>query len=333
MVTSIIRDMIKSVLRGVSDFTKYPDVIDDHGNHTAWYPNPAEAHGGQPFNVFNLDPFVWFVHVELGFSGYGFSVDDDTADVGAGGASQLQLTVTDKVGLKNPNQWTIQAPYGPVKIVSLPYSGPASATNGDTLYHEIKDVSNTTPIKITATAQHHLSIGATVRIDLVNPPAGTNANGTFKIGNLTRDTFGLFDAATGTIPIASSGKYAGGGRWSYPLHPFTDSGADLRKVFYRVTGDDVLGTFLGTFVSVNGVDRNKKDGQQFRVWRLGLSDLGRLLLWADLTDKDGNPLPAGTYNFTFFGVAETGTGLGGGATSAAAAAKSSGDPRGSPTGD
>ena len=74
---------------------------------------------------------------------------------------------------------------------------------------------------------------------------------------------------TGIIPVASSGAYTGGGRWSYPLHPYIDSGADLKKVFYRVTGDDVLGTFLGTFVSVNGVDRNKKDGKQFRVCRLG----------------------------------------------------------------
>jgi len=40
--------------------------------------------------------------------------------------------------------------------------------------------------------------------------------------------------------------------------------------------------------------------------------VGRLLLDADLTDADGTPLPAGTYNFTFFGVAETGTGPGGG---------------------
>ena len=36
----MIRDMIKSVLRGVSDFTKYPDVVDDNGNHTQWYPDP-----------------------------------------------------------------------------------------------------------------------------------------------------------------------------------------------------------------------------------------------------------------------------------------------------
>jgi hypothetical protein len=310
-IIAMIRDMIKSVLRGVTDFTKFPDEIVDN-KHTRWYPDPSEPTGRQLFNVFNLDPFVWFVHVKLGFSGYGFSVDDDTADVGAGGASQLQLTVTETGGLKNTNPWTIQAPYGPVKNVSCAYSGPASSTNGDTLFHDITDVSsNTPPITITAPAGRRLSNGATVRIDRVDLPAGTNANGTFKIGNLTRDTFDLFDAATGTIPIAPSGKYTGGGRWSYPLHPYIDSGADLTKVFYRVTGDDVQGTFLGTFVSVNGVDRNKKDGQQFRVSRLGRQKLdqqtvGRLLLDADLTDVNGIPLPAGTYNFTFFGVAETG---------------------------
>jgi hypothetical protein len=304
MVTSMIRDMIKSVLRGVSDFTKYPDVIDNQGNHTSWYPNPAEAHGGQAFNVFNLDPFVWFVHVQLGFSGYGFSVDDDTADVGAGGASQLQLTVTGTLGLINTNPWTIQAPYGPVKNVSLAYSGPASSTNGDTLYNAIKSVSNTTPIKVTTPGQHHLSNGDTVRIDQV---IGDNAaNGTFKIGNVTRNTFELFDAVTGKTPVSPTGTYISGGRWSYPLHPYIDSGADLTKVFYRVTGDDALGTFLGTFVSVNGVDQNKTNGVKFRVWQLGRQDVGRLLLWADLTDANGSPLAAGTYNFTFFGVAEPG---------------------------
>ena len=315
-IIAMIRDMIKSVLRGVTDFTRYPDVV-EQGKHTVWYPDPAERTGNQVFNVFNLDPFVWFVHVKLGFSGYGFSVDDDTADIGAGGASELQLTVSGTGGLKNTNPWSIQAPYGPVKNVSLPYSGPASSTNGDTLFFDIDKVSNTTPITITAPAGRLLSNGDTVRIDLVKDPAGINANGTFKIGNLTRNTFDLFDAATGTIPIASSGAYTGGGRWSYPFHPYTDSGDDLTKVFYRVTGDDALGTFLGTFVSVNGVDRNKKDGKQFRVWRLGRQKLvqqtvGRLLLDADLTDADGTPLPAGTYNFTFFGTAETGTGLGGG---------------------
>jgi len=302
MVTSIIRDMIKSVLRGVSDFTKYPDAI-ENDKHVVWYPNPSLKRGKQDFNVFNLDPFVWFVHVKLGFSGYGFSVDDDTADVGAGGASQLQLTVTETGGLNNTNPWTIQAPYGPVKNVSLPYSGPATSTNGDTLYNAIRSVSNTTPIRITSEGQHNLPDGATVRIDQVGgDPA---ANGTFKIGHVSRLTFDLFDAATGMIPVSPTGTYTRGGRWSYPLHPYVDSGADLTKVFYRVTGDDALGTFQGTLVSANGVDGNKTTGKPFRVWQLGKQNTGRLLLDADLTDADGNPLPAGTYNFTFFGLAET----------------------------
>ena len=140
-------------------------------------------------------------------------------------------------------------------------------------------------------------------IDQVN--GDDAANGRFKINNVMSNTFELFDPVTGKTPIAPSGRYTGGGRWSYPLHPYIDSGADLTKVFYRVTGDDSLGTFQGTLVSANGVDRNKKNGKKFRVWRLGRQKEGRLLLDADLTDADGTPLPAGTYNFTFFGVAET----------------------------
>lgn len=311
MVSAMIRDMIKSVLRGVSDFTKYPDVVDNQGRHTVWYPDPSEPHGKQLFNVFNLDPFVWFIHVGLGFSGYGFSVDDDTADVGAGGASQLQVTITGQQELKNTNPWTIQAPYGPVKNISLPYSGPQTVPDeGNTLYNAIASVSNDTPIKITTKDSHNLSTGALVRIDQVNPDTNA-ANGIFKIGNVTTKTFDLFNKDTG-LPVAPTGAYVSGGRWSYyPPHPYIDSGggADLTKVFYRVTGDDALGTFQGTLISVNGVDRNK-DGKKFRVWQRGLLDKGRLLLDADLTDAGGKPLPAKKYNFTFFGAAETGKALG-----------------------
>jgi hypothetical protein len=314
MVIAMIRDMIKSVLRGVTDFTEFPDVIGKDGRHVHWYPDPREHRGGQMFNVFNLDPFVWFVHVQLRFSGYGFSVDDDTADVGAGGASQLQLTVTGTGGLKNKDAWTIQAPFGPVKNVeSLFYSGPASV-NGDTLHEEIASVSNTKPIQITTTGQHHLANGDTVVIDQV---IGDNAaNGTFKVGNVSRRTFELYDAATGKIQIAPSGDYKSGGRWAYPLHPYVDTGDKLERVFYRVTGDDVLGTFQGTLVSVLGVDRNPTNNKKFRVFRLGAQKVdqqtvGRLLLDADLTLANGSALPAGNYTFSFFGEEQTGTGVGG----------------------
>ena len=261
MVTAMIRDMIKSVLRGVSDFTKYPDDVDDHGNHLSWYPDPSKPTGGRGFNVFNLDPFVWFVHVQLGFSGYGFSVDDDTADVGAGGASQLQLTVIDTGGLKNLNPWTIQAPYGPVKNVLLPYSGPATDDQwGYPLQRHRKRQQRTHRSGSQRRVNTTFRTAIRCVIDQVNGDAA--ANGTFKINNVTSNTFELFDAATGKTPIAPSGRYTGGGRWSYPLHPYIDSGADLTKVFYRVTGDDALGTFQGTLVSANGVDRNKKNREE-----------------------------------------------------------------------
>src|SRR5262249_57176282 len=119
------------------------------------------------------------------------------------------------------------------------------------------------------------------------------ANGKRTIHNVTSNTFELYDAATGTTPIAPNGIYkssppAGSpGRWSYPLHPYIDSGggAELTKVFYRVTGDDALGTFLRTFVSEalsgNSVDRNKRDGIQFRVGGLGVLDKGQIVLDAD----------------------------------------------------
>jgi hypothetical protein len=233
-------------------------------------------------------------------------VDDDKADIGAGGPSHLQLSITGTGGLVNTEEWSIQTPYGPVKNVLLPYSGPASATNGDTLYNGISGVSNTTPIRITTPGQHHLSNGDTVVIDQVN--GTTSANGTFKVGNATKTTFELFDLVTNN-PIAGNGAYTPAptpGRWSYPLHPYIDSGADLTKVFYRVTGDDALGTFQGTLVSANGVDRNKTTGVKFRIWQLGQQSTGRLLLDADLTDANGNALPAGTYTFTFGEVSGVG---------------------------
>jgi hypothetical protein len=113
-ISNDIRDMTKSLLRGVTDFAT--DVESD--GH--WYPDPSVPTGGQDFNVYNLDPFVWFVHKRLGLSGYGFSVDDDVADVGADLATKLSVGIA---GLGNPGdafalpqqaEWTFGAPYGPL---------------------------------------------------------------------------------------------------------------------------------------------------------------------------------------------------------------------------
>src|SRR5262249_33286071 len=79
-----LRDQVKSILRGVSDFNVDKD-------QTKWYPDPAVStlgasidtgSGPQPakFGVSNLDPYAWFVHTQLKMSGYGFSLDDDRAN-------------------------------------------------------------------------------------------------------------------------------------------------------------------------------------------------------------------------------------------------------------
>ncbi|WP_145952153.1 hypothetical protein [Paludisphaera borealis] len=72
------RDIAKSILRGVYDYYQVPD-------QSLWYPDPKTYTGGQKFNVYNLDPYVWFVHKVAGLTGYGFSIDDDLANPSATG--------------------------------------------------------------------------------------------------------------------------------------------------------------------------------------------------------------------------------------------------------
>ncbi len=115
-----IRDKIKSLLRGVGDFTAADGVQNDQAN---WYPNPSARTGNQNFNVYNLDPFVWFVHVKLGLSGYGFSLDDDVADIGADWGTALAVSIGGLNGLPNHMEYTPGAPYGVVSATATASSG------------------------------------------------------------------------------------------------------------------------------------------------------------------------------------------------------------------
>src|SRR6516165_6338529 len=126
-----LRDELKSIMRGVSDFSAFPEfgTSQDPSPTSLWYPDPktpvpgALLNGTQSTsNVFNLSPYVYFVHKVLGMNGYGFSVDDDTADVGSLG-SNLEIafggtsatapgTATQR--LQNLNYYTSGAPYGTI---------------------------------------------------------------------------------------------------------------------------------------------------------------------------------------------------------------------------
>jgi hypothetical protein len=116
-----IRDLIKSVLRGVWNFEAVPESTQN------WYPMPSKPTGALAFNPFNLDPYVWFIHRVLGMSGYGFSTDDDIANVGAGGipglppqspAAPLPNNLVVAFGgtnkLPEPQQWFPGVPWGNV---------------------------------------------------------------------------------------------------------------------------------------------------------------------------------------------------------------------------
>ncbi len=84
-----LRDEIKSILRGVFNF-----LDSSVANPVNWYPDPAKPTAGATldtgsgpkpidFGVYNLNPYVWFVHTQLQMSGYGFSLDDDVANTTA----------------------------------------------------------------------------------------------------------------------------------------------------------------------------------------------------------------------------------------------------------
>ena len=109
-ISANVRDLVKSSLRGVPDYTAYSE--------SAWYPPPSVGTGNQTYNVFNLDPYVWFVHSKLGLSGYGFSFDDDTSDVGANGTSTLYVAAGGLTGLPNGFQWAPSAQWGTVQSLA-----------------------------------------------------------------------------------------------------------------------------------------------------------------------------------------------------------------------
>ncbi|MEO6808476.1 MAG: PKD domain-containing protein [Isosphaeraceae bacterium] len=112
-VVNALTVLSKSALRGVPDYTNplYSDAAQ-------WYPDPAFPKGGQSSNVYNLDPFVWFVHKKLGLTAYAFSLDDDIGNVNAGGATHLDANVGGLGGLTNTDPYTNVSPWGVVTSVA-----------------------------------------------------------------------------------------------------------------------------------------------------------------------------------------------------------------------
>lgn len=136
-LTAEFRDASKSAERGVPDF-KLPQFDEASG---LWYTDPTQTItgakvDGKPatYNLYTLDPYAWFVHKKLGVSGYAFSLDDDSADVGAENSRSLTITIGGIQKLPNPAEWSFGAPYGPVKgngTATVIGAGFDQATNPD----------------------------------------------------------------------------------------------------------------------------------------------------------------------------------------------------------
>jgi hypothetical protein len=137
-ISADVRDLGKSVLRGVPDFNKFPNtnVPDSQWKPGDWYPPPSQHTDGANYNVFNLDPYVWFVHQKLGLSGYGFSFDDDASDIGASGTSTLSINYAGLAGLNNTSEWFASTPWGTVTTANAAisaYTGSDPKLQGSTI--------------------------------------------------------------------------------------------------------------------------------------------------------------------------------------------------------
>jgi hypothetical protein len=142
LLVANVRDIVKSILRGVPDY-----LSPSYSDQSLWYPTPSTPTGGQEFNVYNLDPYVWFVHSVENMSAYGFSVDDDVANPIATGPllapgnvanhspSNLQIGFggigKPPDGFTNQNQWFPTIPWGTIdtsaRISDYTYNGVATS--------------------------------------------------------------------------------------------------------------------------------------------------------------------------------------------------------------
>ena len=230
-LTGQVRDIVKSILRGVWDFIAIPDQND-------WYPNPAMPTPNATvdgkaatYGIYNLDPYVWFVHDVEHMAGYAFSVDDDVANPAAPGPiaapgstptnpitnhlpGNLQIAYGGIQGFGTPTPWFPTIPWGSIATTATisqqsggTYDGAyiitLTAKDALTLFNQIN---NPGPGQVGAyvTAAGFIPKGTTLIFK--GPNGDTNpqivmqlpANGTIKLSDKPINI-----TITGTIPTAA----------------------------------------------------------------------------------------------------------------------------------
>jgi hypothetical protein len=158
-----VTNEVISIMRGVLDYRDPATVKDWYSSPTANTTYGGAMINGTPatYNVYNLNPYVWFVKKELGLTGYAFSVDDGISNINAAGATKLLVTIGP---ISDPTNGTLPN--------TLKYG---KNTNFGPITLKMTQV-NTTTLKIDNPADYwmlgEIGEGATVRStggDVINP--------------------------------------------------------------------------------------------------------------------------------------------------------------------
>jgi hypothetical protein len=206
VVKNLLTVLSKSVQRGVPDYTNSL-----YSDQATWYPDPALKTGGQQFNAFNLNPFVWFIHAKLGLSGYAFALDDDLGNVESHGTTNMGISVG---GLSGPltQSWT-KDPYTPVAPFGVVTTTAAAATAqsstltnlaNQNLVQQIKQFDYNHNQLGTLVNGPGVQVGTTVQFTSINPtPSLTTITLSRPLtsATTTTDTFAFFGHMifTGTV--------------------------------------------------------------------------------------------------------------------------------------
>jgi hypothetical protein len=210
-----LRDEIKSLLRGVYSFNAVPD-------QSKWYPNPATPTPGATLNetnitfgVYNLDPYVWFIHTVLHNSSYGFSFDDDVANAQAA-SSTLQIAVGGNAYtgpgsqapnvLSNPETFTQGAPYGTQQSQGfIDLTSPVAIDNATKNFTTISGLSQSVVARLVASDPKKDSPGAVITSSSTGLlPAGVTVVNVTALPTVTGAIAGITNPNGGTITIATA---------------------------------------------------------------------------------------------------------------------------------
>ncbi len=270
VIANVIRDTTKSVMRGVADFTK------DQEKDGNWYPDPSltgtttgQKIGGKvaDFNVYNINPFVWFVHKKLGLSGYGFSVDDDVADVGANVSTSLLVAIGGLKGLPNASEWSFGAQYGAQSVAGKPV---VNSGSNDPVKNPDKIVLAVGPSdpNYAKAAEAYLKVWAT---DTANGVLGALVNGP--------------GIAPGTRVSFRNGEVGKPGELSFNLDQKLDATMAKPGSF----------SFFGPTSGVGTVDRQKRSTIKIQDSKVFDQIMKMAGLPLPITTKTALPLPGGLF--------------------------------------